>query len=187
MTYLFQDPYDKLIGGYDIHCYYDPLTELDIATKVYTEFITFLGKHNIVPTFSHIYYGSDGPHIKPTFAVHLMGINPVRDRTCDTLNDETIRENGITPNQEAIRQLGVAVSWMSLNRQGLRVLIHPNYSQPFGQPLQEKIDHTERGITMSNELPSNNIFDVDFFDILAKMSPDEAMRLARDRHAIPSE
>ena len=153
----FTDPYEVLRGGYDVHVYFT-LEQHDLALSVYNAFLAFLSKHKIEPTFSFVYDKppdfEGGPHKGPMWVVQFMGINPARD---------VIQKGG---NPRAIEQIGVALSWIMLNRHGLKVLVHPNLALPFGEVEKEKIDHQMYGVWMGIADPTPKELDIGFFDYL---------------------
>jgi aromatic ring-cleaving dioxygenase len=141
----FFDPKVALHGGYDVHCYFQP-EQVQDARLIYNNFLEYLKRENINPTYSYVYdQGPNyegGPHNKcPSWVVQLVGINPTRDNNSN--------ENSLL----AIQQLGFAVAWLSLNRQGFLIMIHPNTAMPFGDVDQEIQDHTRFPIWMGVEIP----------------------------------
>eukprot|EP01113_Clastostelium_recurvatum_P035749 TRINITY_DN5016_c0_g1_i1.p1 TRINITY_DN5016_c0_g1~~TRINITY_DN5016_c0_g1_i1.p1 ORF type:complete len:190 (-),score=41.31 TRINITY_DN5016_c0_g1_i1:77-625(-) len=174
-TTTFLDPYVALKGGYDVHVYFT-LEQHAKATSLYHAFLAFLADHRVKPTFSFIYDQppnfEGGPHKGPMWVVQLMGINPARD---------IIQEGGAA---RAIEHLGVALSWLMLNRQGLKVLVHPNVALPFGQVAEEKIDHDEYAVWMGiAHDPSPPELDIAFFDMLLSRDAKEVEEEAVQRLA----
>jgi hypothetical protein len=167
-----RDPLTSLKGGYDIHVHYI-MEQHALAFTVYKTFLSYLALHNIRPTFTFFYDNlSDfegGPHKGPLWTVQLMGINPSRD---------VIQEGG---SEKAIQQLGIAVAWLMLNRQGLKILIHSNVAMPFGDLEMETLDHTEHTMWMGLIESTSELLDLEFFDRLAKKDPKDAAEEAVQR------
>jgi hypothetical protein len=93
------------------------------------------------------------------WVVQLMGINPVRDVT---------QEGG---SEKAVQQFGVALSWLLLNRHGLKVFVHSNVAMPFGDVETEIVDHTQYALWMGAVDPAQKMFDIEFFYQLLKKDP----------------
>ena len=163
----FWDPFTILKGGYDVHVYFD-MSQHVLAVAVYKAFLAYLSLHDIRPTYSFVYDKpptfEGGPHKGPMWVVQLMGINPVRD---------VIQEGG---NDEAVRQMGIAIAWLLLNRHGLKVYVHSNVALPFGDVEQEKIDHVEHALWMGAVDPAQNVFDIGFFDRLMMKDTKDAQQ-----------
>ncbi|CAF3530916.1 unnamed protein product [Rotaria socialis] len=168
----FQDPLTALKGGYDIHVYFT-MEQHAIATSVYKAFLSYLNLHDVRPTFSFLYDTppdfEGGPHKGPMWTVQLMGINPARD---------VIQDGG---NEKAVRQFGVALSWLMLNRNGLKILVHPNVAMPFGEVQLEKVDHTDYALWMGAVDPLPKEFELEFFDRLLEKNVKDAQEAAVKR------
>ncbi len=110
------------------------------------------------------------------WTVQLMGINPAMD---------VMQEGG---NEKAVQQFGVAVAWLMLNRQGLKVLVHPNVAMPFGDVETEILDHSERTMWMGVADPVPVLLDLEFFNRLLKKDSKDAEEEAIKRleNATPS-
>ena len=105
------DPVTILERGVDIHTLFDPKDQED-CTKIYDSFISYLKENDVYFEHNRIFEKPVGPWPTPMWQLVLKGPNFFSD-------------------------LGKAVAWLSLNRGGFSVMIHPNTSD-------ELLDHTER-------------------------------------------
>lgn len=165
------NPDREITGGYDIHVYFTD-QQLELGKIVFLDFLTYLKVKNIDPTYKALYSRGPtyegGPHRKmPSFDVHLEGRNPSRDSMV----------TNIIPLD---RQLGLAVSWLMLNRKGLKVMIHPNTAKPFGDIDKEIIDHKSHSIWMGLDLP--DCIDLSFFDEIKRLEASVVEDMARARN-----
>eukprot|EP00300_Choanocystis_sp_HF-7_P034013 c46503_g1_i1.p1 GENE.c46503_g1_i1~~c46503_g1_i1.p1 ORF type:complete len:185 (+),score=26.50 c46503_g1_i1:3-557(+) len=149
----FLDPFVSLVGGYDVHLYF-PLPRRSEAIAILDGFKAFLSRHDVNPSFSFVYDEppnfEGGPHLGPMWVVQLMGVNPARD---------VPRPGG---NAEAVRQIGLAVAWIQLNRGDFTVLVHPNVAKPFGDVAGEIVDHTAHAVWLG--VPTPPVLSIAFFE-----------------------
>lgn len=153
----FLDPFVAIKGGFDVHCYYEENPEQKkLCFLVYDGLLKFLKTHNIIPTYTSFTEKRNDPHIFPGFTVQILGVNPSRD----------VPQIGCTYN--ATDALGLVVAWLQLNRNGLRILIHPNVAKPVDDVEEEIKDHTLRAIWLGCEDSKkiNEVFSIDFFENL---------------------
>ncbi len=170
----FIDPFDIVIGGYDVHVYAGLETSIDRLKEVYDALLKYLIDHKVKITFSFFYKEKDDPHLFPSFVIHLSGVHPIRDK---------IQEYNVN---QAITDLGIVMAWFGLNKKGLDILIHPNTVYPFGYVEEELKDHLERSIWISesrnvSEGVSRKITDVlsvEVFNKFMKMDVEEVMKLS---------
>jgi hypothetical protein len=162
----FINPFDVVIGGYDIHVYAANGTSIDRLKEVHNELLKYLIECNVKITFSFFYKEKDGPHLLPSFVIHLSGVHPIRDKA--ELYDV----------KQAINQLGIVMAWFGLNKKGLDILIHPNTVYPFGHVEEELKDHLERSIWISESRKITDVLSVEVFNNLMKMEPEEVMKLS---------
>lgn len=110
-------PADHVTGGYDVHIHFD-MKDKDHAYQVYENFLAFLKEEHIDFASAGFYTEvfDRSPHLKPMWEVDFKQ----KDHLFETM--------------------GIVISWLMLNREGLTVLIHPNTEN---RTRESKIrDHT---------------------------------------------
>ena len=162
------NPLTSIIGGFDIHVYFR-FERYEFALKKYKDFLLYLESVQILPTCHNFFIAPEGPHLNSSFAVHLMGKNPIRDKIQDNIPSK------------AFEQLGYAISWLALNREDMNVLIHPNVAKPFGEVDKELTDHVKYGIWLIDYKQDMKMLSLSFFDDLLKNDANYAKDKARER------
>lgn len=130
------EPTEVITEGYDVHTYFK-IEEKEKAFSVYQNFLEYLKDNNIKVTSGfHPDIFDDSPHPLPMWEVDL----DIQDCW-----------------QE---KLGIAISWLMLNREGLSILIHPNTG--LRNRDSKLMDHTEYTLWLGNPVILNldpSIFD----------------------------
>lgn len=134
---MLMDPVLYIIGGFNIHVYFESYQN-NMALKMYIALLDYLERYNIKPTYSNFCETVYDPHILPCFTVNIMGIDPKYD---------TVQCGGPI---KAMSQIGFIISWLALNRNGLRVFIHPNTFNRKGEYDNKVLDFSKRGIWLTD-------------------------------------
>lgn len=131
------EPSKYVTDGYDIHTYFD-MENKDHAQKVFQNFLQFLKSQGIVVASSGFYPKTfeRSPHLKPMWEVDLK------------------------PQEKLFEKLGIAISWLMLNREGLSIIVHPHTGIHSRQ--QKILDHTDYALWMGPPVTLN--VDPEIFD-----------------------
>mmetsp|Transcript_5702 Transcript_5702/g.6181 ORF Transcript_5702/g.6181 Transcript_5702/m.6181 type:complete len:321 (+) Transcript_5702:33-995(+) len=130
----FLDPFKIIQRGFHIHMDYKD-DEAPIATQIYDNFLSFLESEGIKPT-SHCYYkpGENGPHIQGGWEVKFETTDP-----------------------KVFTNIGIAVSWLMCNRQGISIFMHPVTWQE-GQHRLEYNAHDQYAMFIGDLVPLDLTF-----------------------------
>lgn len=110
-------PKDHVTGGYDVHAYFN-MEDQEHAYQVYEDFLAFLNEKQIAIASSGFYLKifERSPHPKPMWEVDFK------------------------QQDHLFEKMGLAITWLMLNRERLSVLVHPNTDK---RTRESKIrDHT---------------------------------------------
>lgn len=122
----FQDPSQVIINGFHIHMDFSD-ENAALALMIFDKFLVFLLSENLKPTSTRLY----APHEN---GPHVLGGWEVKFETND---------------KEIASKIGIPISWLMCNRQGLSVFMHPVTWQE-GDYKEELKAHEEYSFFLGN-------------------------------------